>query len=225
VRRLLYVPIVHEGADLGSAGPAVERGSSAWAGAERWARHQEVVRQLWEQVDAHLRAFDPRRLALYQDGLPAEGAAGRRIVEEAARRGSANYRLILRLLEDGARLVKTEAPELLLEEHSRSMSAQRGGRREESDDLLERRDAFIAATINNTLRDDEIGVLFIGAQHRVAPGLAVDIAIEMAKDPRRIQRYMAAVVMGGDPLGFEALAAYVAAPADPTPGGSATSLH
>ncbi len=209
MRRLLYVPIVHEGADLGSAGPAVERGSSARAGAERWARHQEVVRQLWEQVDAYLRTFDPRRLALYQDGLPAEGAVGRRIVEEAARRGSANYRLILRLLDDGARLVKTEAPELLLEEHARSMSAQHGGRREESDRLLARRDAFIAATINNTLRDDETGVLFIGAQHRVTPGLAVDIAIEMVKDPRRIQRYMAAVVMGDDPSGFEALAEYV----------------
>lgn len=216
MRRLLYVPIIHEGVDLGGAGAAVARGSAGRAGADRWARHQEVLRRFWQEVEGCLRAFDPRCLVLYQDGLPAEGEAGRRIVQVAASRGSANYQLLLRLLAEGARLVQTEAPELLLEEYARMVSSGCGGDQGESERLLERRDDFIAATINRTLGEHEVGLLFIGARHEVGPRLARDIAVTMVKDPQKVQGYVAAVLgscEGSKEL--DALAEYVAAPVTP----------
>jgi len=42
---------------------------------------------------------------------------------------------------------------------------------------LQERDEYIASRINNTLKDEENGVLFIGAEHNVIPGLAKDIEV------------------------------------------------
>jgi hypothetical protein len=223
MRRLLYVPIIHGDEDMGDIGAALAQRSAALLGEARWAVHQETVRKLWKSIADYLRSVGHPRLKIYQDGLAADGEVGRRIVQEAARRGSRNYQLILELLNNGAELQKTEDPVLLLQERENILGIvgqettpgkQRDAQqyRSQSNHLMEARDRFIAETINETLKTGEPGVLFIGAQHSVDPWLAGDIAVEMVKDPQKVQRYMAVVVTESDPDIFEALAEYVAAP-------------
>lgn len=223
MRRLLYIPIIHGDEDMGGIGAALAQRSAALLGEGRWAVHKETVCKLWKSIADYLRSVGHQRLKIYQDGLAADGEVGRRIVQEAARRGSRNYQLILELLDNGAELQKTEDPVLLLREREnilglvgqettpdRQHDAQEY--RSQRDHLMEARDRFIAETINETLNTGELGVLFIGAQHSVDSWLAGDIAVEMVKNPQKVRRYMTAAVTGADPDIFEALAEYVAAP-------------
>lgn len=203
MRRLLCVPIIHEETDLGSAGEALTRRSAALFGERRWKIHQEVVSAFWKSVESYLYTFDPARLKLYQDGLAADGPMGRRIVEEAAARGSRNYRLILELVRRGAEVRKTEDPLLLLREREgllrliQQREAQASPEEiEEKERLLRERDAFIAGTVEATLKEGEIGVLFIGAYHDVLPRLACGIVVESAKDPKTVQAYFRELVSG-----------------------------
>jgi len=214
VRRLLYVPIVHDEADLGGAGAALARESTRLAGRRRWARHQRALGQFWQQVEAFLQLFEASRLKVYQDGLPAGDDVGRRIVQEAATRGSRNHRLLLHLLERGAELRQTEDPRLLWRERQRLLAPEgeaasgRGG----ADHLLAERDAFIAQTINSTLREGEVGVLFIGAYHQIAPYLDQDIAVEAVKEPEKMKAYFEALLLGREAERLEELARYVGSP-------------
>jgi len=128
------------------------------------------------------------KVRIYQDGLPAGGETALRIVEEVAEKGSANYQLVRELLERGARIEKTEEASLLQEEYrliQRIVSAPEGpardrarriyGRRSEA--LLAERDRFIAKRVDETLADEEVGLLFIGSAHRVSSYLPADIEI------------------------------------------------
>lgn len=211
MRRLIHVPIMHEQADLGSLGAVLAARGTTIVGAERWARHETMLATFWEHVRRYLLGLEVQRLVIYQDGLPAGGELGRRIVAEAARRGSKNYQVILDLLERGAQLRQTEDPSLLLLEHanlSSALSAAPGtGERYRAarEALLRRRDAFIARMVNETLRPDEIGVLFLGANHEVGPLLAPDIVLEPLVDPQAVRRYLAALLGGGSEEEIEEL--------------------
>lgn len=214
MRRLLYVPIVHDEADIGSAGAALALRSARLAGRRRWARHQQVLDRFWQQVGAFLDRFEANGLRVYQDGLPAGGEVGQRIVQEAAARGSRNHRLVLHLLERGAQLCQTEDPALLWRERQRLLepSGQGGEERSEGNGLLAERDRFIAGAINATLREGEAGILFIGAYHDVTPYLAEDIAIEAVKEPEKVRAYFEALFVGRDAGRLAQLAEYLASP-------------
>lgn len=222
MRRLLLVPIVHDEADLGRSGAVLAQESARLAGEGRWAVHRGSLCRFWEQVAAYLGTFEPRRLKVYQDGLPSDGSVGRRIVEEAAERGSENYRLVLELLNRGAELRRTEDPQLLLQEHQHLLGLlgqAAGGQgwdaqqyRSQRNRLLKARDGFIARTIDATLKEGEVGVLFMGAEHRVASGLPADIAVEVVKDPKKVRAYVAALFGGGDERAFARLARYLGSP-------------
>ena len=120
MRRLVLVPIVHEPADMGSTALDLLRQTVRLAGARRWTAHQGVLARYWERVGAHLGTFEAGRLRVYQDGLPVGGELGRRIVAEAAARGSRNHRLVQALLDMGAELRQTEDVALLLRERERA---------------------------------------------------------------------------------------------------------
>lgn len=223
MRRLLYVPIVHSPADLGSFGAALAQGSARRAGEARWQRHEATVARFWEAVAAYLRSFDPRQMVIYQDGLAAGGEVGSRVVREAAARGSQNYQLIAALLGSGAKLRQTEAPRLLVEELGLMQRALQQGRGAGGQDaaqwqqaqkarLTAERDAFIAAAIAATLREGEVGVLFMGAAHDVLSLLPPDIAVAKLKEPAPVREYLEALLLGLDEARVEELGWYLIAP-------------
>lgn len=79
------------------------------------------------------------------------------------------YLIIEKLMERGAKIHGTESQALLIEEHNMWVNAKKGispdSRRKA--ELLIERDEFIAKRINETLPENEIGILFIGAAHKV----------------------------------------------------------
>jgi hypothetical protein len=182
VRRLIHVPIIHSLEDFGSQQEAVRRAYVSRYGIRAWQQHLEGVKQFWKDVR---RAAPPlartaATLRIYQDGLPACGREAE-LVRELAAQGSENHRLLLALAERGAVLMGTEDPDLLRQEHERSRrldvrpEVAAGAR---YDELMERRDRYIAARIDATLKEEpETGLLFMGALHRVVEGLPNDIGV------------------------------------------------
>ena len=188
MRRLIYVPIVHTTADMGSQAEALERAHVQRHGRGEWARSRRLIDEGWEGLRKRLLALDLdyRTMRIYQDGLPV---CGREldIVREVAQGGSRNYALILELLERGAMLEGTESPDLLRQEYERIRSAltkesapTRTGelRARESERLLRERDEFIGRRIGESLKAEETGILFIGLMHRVDRFLPADIEVQ-----------------------------------------------
>lgn len=195
-RKLIYVRIVHSQADLGTAAQSLGAIGKDRLSAEGWRKHQQRVAAFWgrlrvevmERVEKELPGTGWEKLRIYQDGMPAGAEIARRIVEEVAEKGSLNYQMLRELLKRGARLEKTEHAGLLREEYrlirqivaaaspaEREQAQQSYRRRSEA--LLGQRDRFIAKRIDQTLKEGEVGVLFIGASHRVIPYLPGDIEI------------------------------------------------
>ena len=78
--------------------------------------------------------------------------------------------------------------------------------------LTEERDKFIAKTIDETLKEGETRVLFIGSYHTIFPYLPNDIIAKQVKDREKINAYFGELVSGGDGEEFEQLAEYLASP-------------
>ncbi len=159
-------------------------------GRRRWEEHSRAVSALWDAVRDQVMALElPRsQLRIYQDGLPFCGRE-LQIVREVARTGSANFRLVLDLVDQGAHLEGTEDPALLLREVEtmRQLAAVRDpearevaarGLDEAARQGLEARDRFVAGRINETLADGECGLLFMGLKHQVEQYLDPDIAVQ-----------------------------------------------
>ena len=81
-------------------------------------------------------------------------------------------------------------------------------------ELTAQRDKFIADAIEGTLKEGELGVLFIGAYHNVSSELASDITVRMVKDPTRVGAYFRELLSGEDPAKLEAVAAHLTAPVE-----------
>jgi hypothetical protein len=104
-----------------------------------------------------------------------------------ARVGSRNHQLLRRLMAQGAILMGTESGDLLVQEYQAAQQSLRGRspraagvaapRRALSDALLKRRDQFIAGRINDTLKDGETGILFLGMLHALEGYLHPDIQV------------------------------------------------
>ncbi len=200
MRTLLYVPIIHTSADLGSLSTEVAEHGIASLGGEVWERHQQIVAGFWRSVRDSFDGIDVTGMKIYQDGMVADGDVGRRIAEDTARAGSLNYQLVLELLDRGASLVKTESFDLVKREYDRLIAMTRarsvGSKlaaviryKIAKGTLLKKRDAFIARRIDETLEPEETGILFIGALHNVVQWLAAGIRIEEVKDRRSVGDY------------------------------------
>lgn len=180
---LHYLPIVHTEQDLGALGTAVKAHTEARLGAAAWERKQRLTAEYWARLTRWATQL-PAQLGgyrLYQDGLPVCGKEAA-IVAELAEKGSRNHALLLLLGQRGATLMGTESPELLLQEYRLAQRlfahAAPPAAQEESSALLQRRDAFIARRIAQTLQPGETGLLFIGALHQVAALLPADIRLD-----------------------------------------------
>ena len=226
MRTLIYVPIIHTDADMGSVGAAIEKQSSAYIGSERWLKHKQMVGKFWGNVTAYFAAYDAANLKIFQDGLPAGGELGMKIVLKAADQGSLNYRIIRDLLNRGAVLCQTEDPGLLRTEYELLNSlVQPAGHpkkqisRPQDKSRLERltveRDKFVAGAIDTSLNEGETGVLFMGSFHDVLKRLPAGIQVKQLKDRGKVNAYFAILLRKEDPLKLKELSDYMACPLQP----------
>ncbi len=180
-RKLLYIPILHSSADMGSLSETLKKEYLARYGSHKWQEHVQKIEEFWDLVTRRVLSLPVnfRRVKIYQDGLPC---CGREldIVREVAAKGSKNHRLLSQLVSRGAILMGTEDPELLLEECRLLNTTGEGTKpaaQQEPADLMRKRDAFIAKRITETLDGGETGLLFIGALHQVGKLLPADIQV------------------------------------------------
>lgn len=206
--------------DLGSIAPSVDKRSATICGKMRWEKHKLIVATFWDQIEEYFNQLDSGNLKIYQDGLITDGALGKKIIGEGARKGSRNYQIVFDLIKRGAEIRKTEDVALLKEEYNRMLKlAQTKSPLEKTtanigyglhkDRLMEKRDQFIAGTINETLKEEEKGVLFIGAFHDVFPYLAKDVSVEEVKYREKVRDYFKMLISGGDEEKFDELAEYL----------------
>ena len=192
MRRLIHIPIIHTSADLGSLSKFVKAHYTRVCGKASWNRREDIVKTLWTDIQASLDALhlDAQKTRIYQDGLPICGFE-EKIVRELAKAGSSNHQLILSLLDRGAVLMGTEDSRPLLEEYEMQKRhlAQEAGEtatskewQEHMDSVLKARDSFIAERIAATLQEGEVGLLFLGAMHRLDALQSTDIRVETLGD-------------------------------------------
>lgn len=200
MRKLYLVPTIHMSADMGSLAPALNESAAAGLGKEFWQEHKEIVSGLWDSIAHFLNSLDVKGFKIYQDGLVVDGEEGLKIVTQGSKEGSRNYEVVSHLVERGAILVKTEGVQLVKKEYSliTKMAQAKSFRQREiaalryrltRGRLLEQRDSVIAARINETLKEGETGILFIGAYHNVLPKLAVDIKVIQVKEVAKAKEY------------------------------------
>jgi len=186
MRQLIYAPIIHTAADLGSAAAEADRKGAALAGRRKWDRHKATIERFWEALARYFAGVEAEGLKIYQDGLVADGALGMKIVRDAVRKGSRNYQIIADLVARGAAIVRTEDIQIVKAEVDQIMRLTRAtspgrkmlaalGYKLRSGKLLSRRDEFIANTIADTLEEGETGALLMGAHHEVLRRLPGDI--------------------------------------------------
>ena len=223
MKKLLYIPIIHMGPDLGSVAVVLDEMSASFYGEERWAKHKETLAKFWTNIADYFTNVDATTLKIYQDGLPADGELGRKIVEESAKRGSKNHQIILDLIKRGAEIRKTEDTVLLKVEYesiTKLNQAKSSADRKRAiadykirrNRLTRERDKFIAKTIDETLKEGETGVLFIGSYHDILPHLSKDIAVEQVREREKINAYFEELIAGKNEKRLVELAEYLISP-------------
>ncbi len=200
MRKVIYIPVIHTPADMGALADPIRALTIEKLGREKWRDNIAAIERFWiairQEVETWSLAYS--RVRLYQDGLPLCGRETD-IVSDLAKAGSPNHRLLLDLMQRGATLMGTESSELLLEEYSLMQRVVGAGGLEEaalieeqqkvvSQDLLERRDRYIAARIDATLSDGEVGILFIGMLHAVERWLPENIRVSHPFGPSPARR-------------------------------------
>ena len=67
MRTLIYVPIIHTGADLGSLAQLVTKRGIADLGEDIWKEHQRTVEGLWDVISDYFASIDVSGMKIYQD--------------------------------------------------------------------------------------------------------------------------------------------------------------
>ena len=224
MRKLIYVPIIHMSADLGSIAKQVDKRGVAGFGEEFWKKHKETVSGLWDVIVEYFAELQVRDFKIYQDGMVAHAEVGQKIVEEGIKAGSKNYEIIDGLLKRGAILVQTEDFALVKTERDRLVKITKATSTTKKllaflvykfrkNSLLKKRDRFIAKQINETLHDGETGILFLGAYHDILPNLAEDIQVVEVKEAKKVSDYQRMLLsVRRDQEEFNELARYLVSP-------------
>ena len=195
MRQLYIIPIIHSRHDLGTLELPIRDVKSQILSASTLEQNQKVLDLFWGELKSGIESWgiDYSNALVFQDALPFTGHPEKiiehRIVAEMASKGSANHQLVKWLIDQGAQLMGTESTELLIKEYEavkkslaegiyREISAEgESGINEATTSLLEARDQFIAQRITESLKDGQLGILFIGLQHRVQNHLPIDLAV------------------------------------------------
>lgn len=223
MKKLLYVPTIHMEADLGKSAALIDETSSQICGKERWNKHKKTVSGFWDSIADFFDHLSASNLKIYQDGLMIDGELGKKIIAEGASKGSKNHQIGLELMERGATIIKTEELSLLKKEYNSLIKLFQAksfsekmlgyiGHKLGKDLLMAKRDKFIAERINETLRDGEVGVLFLGVYHNVLPRIYKDIAVYEVKERSKVKAYFDALVQGKNEKQFKELAEHLTSP-------------
>lgn len=156
---------------------------------QKWEEHTKAIKEIWNKIREKVIGLDLewQKVRIYQDGLPVNGKE-QFIVKTLAEKGNLNYKLILELVKKGARIEGTEDMELLKAEYANILRIAQAKNITERDrlieqcnqvasDLLVKRDRFIANRINETLKEGETGILFLGMMHQVHKLIPRDIVL------------------------------------------------
>jgi hypothetical protein len=200
MRTLLYVPIIHTSADLGSLAEEVHRKGLENFGENMWRDHLRTIDGFWEALFLYFDSINVSGAKIFQDGMIADGDAGLNIIREGEKAGSKNHQLISNLLHRGALLMKTEDFNLVKKERDLLLKMIRAKTTAEKlfgliiykltkNMLLKQRDEYISQRIDRALQEGGTGILFIGAYHRVMPRLPRDIQIKEVKETQKIKDY------------------------------------
>lgn len=224
MKKLIFVPIIHMSADLGSIANHVDKRGIAVFGEEFWKKHRETVSGFWDSIVKYFTNLEVKDFKIYQDGMVADAEVGQKIVEEGVKSGSKNYEIIDDLLKKGAVLVKTEDFALVKEERDRIVKITQAATTTQKliaylkyklakNRLLKKRDNYIAKRIDETLDCGETGILFLGAYHDIIPKLAKNIQVIEVKEARKISRYQNLLLSARkNKLEFEELNKYLISP-------------
>lgn len=224
MRKLIYIPVIHMSADLGSIAKQVDKRGIAGFGEEFWKKHRETISGFWDSVVKYFANLEVKDFKIYQDGMVTDGEVGQKIVEEGIKAGSKNYEIIDDLVKRGAILVQTEDFPLVKEERDRIVKITQAKTITEKliaylryrltkNRLLRKRDRFIAKAIDETLNDGETGILFIGAYHDIIPNLSKNIQIAEVKEAKKVRDYQRLLPFYlRDKKGFEELTKYLVSP-------------
>ena len=203
---MIYVPIIHTEADMGSMSDSLRDKYIQKYGEDKWLNHINEIDSMWNSIEKKLDElnFSYKNVKIYQDGLPNCGAGmsapawtadrcgnaqvEKKIVIDIAKKGSKNHQLLIKLLDKGAQLIGTENPKLLIEEYKTILGTLKQTKETNKDFIdnykkkaekqLFERDKYISRRIDETLKDNETGILFIGMMHKVNEFLPKDIKID-----------------------------------------------
>ena len=200
MRTLLYVPIIHTSADLGSLAEEVHRKGLENFGENMWRDHLRTIDGFWDALFLYFDSINVSGAKIFQDGMVADGDVGLNIIQEGEKAGSKNHQLVSKLLHRGALLMKTEDFNLVKKERDRLLKMIRAKTTVEKlfglfiykltkKLLLNQRDDDIARRIDLALDEGETGILFIGAYHNIKQRLPRDIKIKEIKETRKIKDY------------------------------------
>lgn len=190
MRNLSIVPIVHSTHDLGRLKDSILADKAALNTGLFNSSGSQTVDWFWDELQHAIRSWNWAfpNIYVYQDALPVgqddSGLLEKKIISDLAAQGNPNYQTLKWLVESGANVVGTEDPALLLEEYQLVQHALTNRQSEQAevgvqaDSLLEKRDAFIANRVQQTLPIDGTGLLFLGMLHRVEDFLPNDIHVD-----------------------------------------------
>jgi len=224
MRKLIYVPIIHMSADLGSIAKQVDKRGIAGFGEEFWGRHRATILGFWDSIGRYFANLEVNNFKIYQDGMVADGEVGQKIVEEAVLAGSKNYEIIDGLLKKGAILVQTEDFPLVKKERDRIVKITQAKTvtkklvaylkyKLTKNRLLKRRDNYIVKKIDETLQHGETGILFMGAYHNMLSKLAGKIQITKIKEVEKVRDYQRLLLSARkNKEKFDGLAKYLISP-------------
>jgi hypothetical protein len=202
MRTLIYIPIIHSGADMGSMATELTRKSVAEFGKEFWETHVDTVDKYWEIISRYCDTidFDDKNVKIYQDGMVADGEIALKIMEDSVKAGSRNYEIISRLVNRGAIIMQTEDLSLVRKELEMLKSIPSSGAlimqlirifmfKISRHKLLEQRDKYITERIASSLGPNETGIIFIGVYHSISDRLPKDIVVTELKEIEKVREY------------------------------------
>ena len=193
MRTLIIQQIVHTPADMGAMKDVLKEKGIEKLGKEAWEENLKKIEKFWDKVEAAIDKLDLdySKVRVFQDGMPVGGDLALKIVNETAEKGSRNYQIVKKMIEKGAKIEETESKELLLKEYDYVKEFTSADKEKKlaalkeyekaKDELIRKRDEFIAKRIDETLKEGETGFLFIGAHHKIKDKLADDIKVEELK--------------------------------------------